>query len=360
MIVYGEGDLLASDVDALVNTVNCVGVMGKGIALQFKRRYPQVFKSYAAACRAREVQIGRMYVVPTAELTGPRYVINFPTKKHWRSPSQIGYIEAGLDDLRRVIEALDLRSLAVPPLGAGNGGLDWAKVEPLITDRLGNIPGVDIHLYAPVTAHRELTPVSGQRLTWGRAMMLQLLINYVNQRQQAEPWEDPQGASHLEIQKLMYFANHLQPELKLDFVQGRYGPYSERVRHLIQGMEGSFLTGFGDGDDKALALEPIAPTAEARRQLEEFVLPANHSDSTKVIERVGAITEGFEGPYGIELLASTHWVAAHQGAVQPERAAEAVRNWTQRKGRIFTDHHVDVALTHLRESGALDQHDLVS
>src|SRR5664279_4826642 len=360
VIIHAHGDLLASDVDALVNTVNCVGVMGKGIALQFKRRYPQMFKSYAAACGNGEVQIGRMFVVSTEALDGPRYVINFPTKKHWRSPSKIEYVEAGMDDLRRVIKALDLRSVAIPPLGAGNGGLDWAQVEPLITDRLGDIPGVDIHLFAPVAGHREVEPVQGVRLTWGRAMMLQLLINYVDQRQQAEPWEDPQGASHLEIQKLMYFANYLQPDLKLDFVQGRYGPYSERVRHLIQGMEGSFLTRFGDGDDKALALEPIAPTPEARRQLDEFVLPANHSDSTKVIERVGAITEGFEGPYGIELLASTHWVAAHQGAVQPDRAAEAVRSWSQRKGRIFTDHHVEVALAHLRESGALDEHDLVS
>jgi len=153
--------------------------------------------------------------------------------------------------------------------------------------------------------------------------------------------------------------DYLQPDLKLDFAQGRYGPYSERVRHLIQGMEGSLLTGFGDGDDKALALEPIAPTPEARRQLAEFVLPDKHSDSTKVVEQVGAVVEGFEGPYGVELLASTHWVAAHQGAVQPERAGEAVRSWSHRKGRIFTDHHVQVALTHLRESGALER-DLVS
>ena len=359
MIIHAEGDLLASDVDALVNTVNCVGVMGKGIALQFKRRYPQMFKSYAAACRAGEVQIGRMFVVPTEALDGPRYVINFPTKKHWRSPSKLEYIQAGLEDLRQVIAALELRSLAVPPLGAGNGGLDWAQVEPLITDQLGDIPGVDIHLFAPVAGHREVAPVDGVRLTWGRAMMLQLLINYVDQRQQAEPWEDPEGASHLEIQKLMYFANYLQPDLKLEFAQGRYGPYSERVRHLIQGMEGSFLTGFGDGADKALALEPITPTPEARRQLDKFVLPDKHADSSRVVEQVGAVVEGFEGPYGVELLASTHWVAAHQGAVLPGRAAEAVRGWSQRKGRIFTDHHVEVALAHLRASGALER-DLVS
>ena len=188
MIIRAQGDLLAADVDALVNTVNCVGVMGKGIALQFKRRYPDVFKEYERACKAGEVQIGRMLVVPTHQMTGPRWVIHFPTKKHWRSPSQLDYIDAGLADLCEVIKDLELTSIAVPPLGAGNGGLDWAIVQPRIEDALAALPSVDVRLYAPSAQQRTLASASGVHITWGRALMLDLLRRYVEQRALAEPW----------------------------------------------------------------------------------------------------------------------------------------------------------------------------
>lgn len=352
MIIEANGDLLHADVDALVNTVNCVGVMGKGIALQFKRRYPNVFKAYEKACRRGEVEIGRMFVVPTGELSGPGYVINFPTKKHWRSPSSLKYIELGLEDLRRVIRELGLRSIAIPPLGSGNGGLNWHEVEPLIVSALADIEDLDVQLFAPTTGHRAVVARQSVRMTWGRAVMLNLLRSYVEQRQALEPWEDLHGASHLEIQKLMYFADVIEPRLALAFAPGRYGPYSERVRHLIQGMEGSLLAGFGDGSGKALALEPIAPTQQALGQLDAY-LAAGNEDVESLTDSVLHLIAGFEGPYGVELLASTHWVAVHEDAASERDAASAVRNWTRRKGRIYTDDHVATALEHLQLAEAL-------
>ncbi|TQS20988.1 macro domain-containing protein [Microbispora sp. KK1-11] len=347
MIILAQGDLLAAEVDALVNTVNCVGVMGKGIALQFKRRYPNVFLAYEKACRRGDVEIGRMFVVPTEQLAGPRFVINFPTKTHWRSPSRLEYIDAGLADLREVVRNYGLKSLAIPPLGAGNGGLNWNDVEPRIRTAFADMPDVVVHIYAPATGHREVDPPVKLRMTWGRALLLDLLRKYVRQRQATEPWEDPHGASHLEIQKLMYFANTVEPKLSLDFQPGRYGPYSEKVRHLIQNMEGAYLKGFGDGSDRVLDHTPIALTEHASAELDRYLNQRDSSNEEAVVNTVLAFIEGFEGPYGVELLASTHWVAVREQAWEPHYAAQAVRSWTKRKGRIYTDSRVKCALEHL-------------
>lgn len=348
MIINAEGDLLEADVDALVNTVNCVGVMGKGIALQFKRRFPQVFQAYDRACRRGEIDIGHMHVVPTGQMTKPHYVINFPTKKHWRSRSRLEYIDAGLGDLLRVVVELDIRSIAIPPLGAGNGGLNWRDVEPRIRQAFADHPDVEVHLYGPSTRHRPVAADANVKMTWGRALLLDLLRKYVSQRQATEPWEDPRGASHLEIQKLMYFADYFEPKLGLEFSPGRYGPYSERVRHLVQSMEGGYLQGFGDGSDRVLNNVPISPTSTAIDELDRYLGNRDSSREREVVDAVLELVDGFEGPYGVELLASTHWVATRQDAREPSTAAKAVRSWTQRKGRIYSDDRVELALEHLQ------------
>lgn len=348
-----SGDLLAADVDALVNTVNCVGVMGKGIALQFKRRFPAVFKEYAAACRDGRVEVGHMLVVPTGLLDGPQWVINFPTKKHWRSPSRLEYIQAGLDDLKRALREHGIESVAIPPLGAGNGGLDWTAVEPLIVQSLGDLTGVRVVLYEPSIATRTVEPPEQIRMTWGRALLIALLDRYVGQRESAEPWEDQRGASHLEIQKLMYFAELLEPKLDLRFQQGRYGPYSERVRHLLQGMEGAYTVGLGDGADRVLNLNPIAPTEHGIAEADNFLDSDKYSHVPILVDRVMDVVAGFEGPYGVELLASADWVWRRQAARGVPQATKLVREWTHRKGRLFTEHHVGRALDQLHASGAL-------
>lgn len=347
MIQETQGDLLNADAEALVNTVNCVGVMGKGIALQFKRRFPDVFKEYTTACDRGEVQIGRMHVVPTGEIMGPKYVINFPTKRHWRSPSRLEYINEGLQDLRNVLGELGIRSIAIPPLGAGNGGLNWSEVHPLIEEALQDFSDVKVLLYAPSETKRSIDGVANLRMTWGRALMLDLLQEYIEQRKSAEPWEDAKGASHLEIQKLMYCAEIFEPRLKLAFQANRYGPYSERVRHLLNGMEGKFLSGFGDGSSQVLAFDPIRVTAKGEEELKYY--KTNHVDNRSICDQVMGLIKGFEGPYGLELLATTHWVISREGANNPESATARVQAWSQRKGRIFTHEHVSSAFTNLEQ-----------
>lgn len=354
MIVDGVGDLLAADVDALVNTVNCVGVMGKGIALQFKRRYPENFEEYARACHAGEVELGKMHVVELDSIVGPRYIVNFPTKGHWKSRSRLADIESGLEDLVRVIGERGIRSIAVPPLGAGNGGLPWSEIEPLIEKKLGGLPGVDVLLFTPSNAARNLSP-DPIRMTWGRATLIELVRAYVRQRQAVEPWEDLVGASHLEIQKLMYFAQLVTPELNLRFERGYYGPYSDRVRHLIQDMEGAFVTGFGDGSAPVQELNPIRPTSEGISEADDYLRAAGPDKDVRarVVAPVMRMIEGFEGPYSVELLASTHWVATRYGCASARESWESIQRWTSRKGRLFTEHHVTSAWNHLVLGGTL-------
>jgi O-acetyl-ADP-ribose deacetylase (regulator of RNase III) len=344
MIVHDSGDLLAADVEALVNTVNCVGVMGKGIALQFKRRYPENFKQYAEACKRGEVRLGHMFVVDLHSMSGPRYIINFPTKNHWKSSSRLVDIESGLNDLVSVIRDVGITSIAVPALGAGNGGLPWSDVEPLITNALGGLDGVDVHLYPPSDAARQLAP-NPLRMTWGRAATIGLIQRYVRQRSAVEPWEPAAGASHLEIQKIMYFAHVFAPELRLRFERGIYGPYSEQVRHLIQEMEAVYLQGFGDGSAPVQRLDPIGPTKSGSAEAARFVADSNAGKDieSRIIDPVMSLIEGFEGPYSIELLASTHWVAAHEGCRTHREAWAAIQEWTSRKSRLFTEEHVAAA-----------------
>lgn len=144
-----NGDLLKAPVEAIVNPINTAGVMGAGLARQIRDRYPDHYAAYREACRRGEVRIGRMFVHDRGEGARPRYIIGFPTKEDWRAPSKIEYIQAGLDDLVRVIREHDIRSIAVPALGAGLGGLDWRAVRPVILRALSNVPA-DVWVYEPI------------------------------------------------------------------------------------------------------------------------------------------------------------------------------------------------------------------
>ena len=149
MITELSGDILAADVEALVNAVNTAGVMGKGLALQFKRAYPEMFADYARAAAAGELVPGRVHVWETGLPSSPRFVLNVPTKRHWRSPSSLEIVEAGLQDLARVVRERGIRSVAVPALGCGLGGLTWGEVRPRIETALAPLDDVDVLLFGP-------------------------------------------------------------------------------------------------------------------------------------------------------------------------------------------------------------------
>lgn len=343
MLTTASGNLLQADVDALVNTVNTVGVMGKGIALQFKRAYPAMFADYRKACRAGDVRLGRMHVWETGSFSGPRYIINFPTKGHWRNGSAMKDIAEGLSDLVAVIRRLGITSIAVPPLGCGNGGLDWADVEPQICWAFRALPDVDVRIYPPGNVPPAVEmPSSTERpnMSPGRAALIMLVDRYSARAL---------GASPIEVQKLMYFLQELGEPLGLKFIKSFYGPYADNLRSVLRDVEGHYLIGWGDGSAKVQEAEPITVLAGAVESALP-VLEAN-PDTVARVERVMHVIEGFEAAYGMELLATVHWVAKHDldAAEDWRAAAEQVRSWSKRKERMFSDRQVRIAWQALRD-----------
>ena len=345
MIKLTHGDLLKQDdVDAIVNTVNCVGVMGKGIALQFKNKWPENFSAYAAACKAKEVRPGRMFVFDSGGLVKPNFIINFPTKDHWRSASKVEFIREGLVDLVEHIRRLGVRSIAMPPLGCGNGGLDWSDVRPMIECALAMVPDVDVRLFEPAGTPSPKTMevrTKRPRMTAGRAAIVKVLDTYR---------ELNYGLSKIEVQKLAYFLQEAGGPLNLPFVKHQYGPYSDTLRHALYTMEGHFIRGLGDGVVEA----EIEPTEDALAEAEAFIAEQSHVALADQVSRVARLIEGYQSPYGMELLASVHWVATHEAGVKSiDDAIAAIHAWNDRKRQLMKQEHIGAAWRRLKHDGWL-------
>lgn len=341
MIEFKIGDILRADAEALVNTVNCVGIMGRGIALQFKNDFPENFKAYEAACARDEVQPGKMFVFETQTLTNPRFIINFPTKRHWRGKSRMEDIDSGLKALVDEIRTRNIRSIAIPPLGSGLGGLNWAEVRKRIVAALSGLNDLRVIVFEPkgesvATKSREVP-----NMTPGRAALVVLVHRYLSGLM------DP-FVTLIEVQKLMYFMQEAGEPLRLNYVKHHYGPYADNLRHVLTKIEGHLVSGYHDGGDapeKQLELVPGA-VEDAEKFLEASM------ESRKRFDRVGKLVAGFETPFGLELLATVHWVARHENAARAEDAVAKVYAWNDRKKR-FSPRQIGIAFEALRTNGWL-------
>lgn len=336
-----KGNILRADVEALVNTVNCVGFMGRGIAAQFKRTFPENFRVYEAACKRKEVVPGKMFVFATGQLTNPRFVINFPTKRHWRGNSRIEDIEAGLAALVKEVQDRKIKSIAIPPLWCGLGGLDWHEVRPLI-ERAFAVLDVRTIVFEPnedPSTSKVSKAGAVPKATPGRAVLVGLIERYL------AGLMDP-SISLLEVHKLMYFAQEAGEPLRLRYVKGPFGPYAENLRHVLAAVEGYLLSGYGDGGDapdKPLELVPGA-VEDARAFLEK------HPETLARFERVAKLVEGFETPFGMELLATVHWVATREHVQDDAATVRAVHAWGQQK-QSFTPRQIQVTAHRLADTG---------
>lgn len=342
MIEYKTGDILQADAEALVNTVNCVGIMGRGVALQFKNTFPENFKAYAAACNRDELQPGRMFVFETGWMTDPKYIINFPTKRHWRGKSRIEDIDSGLRDLVKQIRERRIQSIAIPPLGSGLGGLDWAQVRPRIEAAMRDLEGVRVTVYEPLAVpgpQPEKRAGKVPAMTEGRAALVGLMRRYLGGL--LDPF-----VTLLEVHKLMYFMQEAGQPLRLRYVQAPYGPYAENLRHVLREIEGYFVSGYADGGDapdKELTLIPGA-TEDA----EAFL--ACHPETRARFERVAGLVQGFETPFGLELLSTVHWVCTRNQAGSADDVVAKVHAWGDRKRR-FSQRQILLAQDVLMKQG---------
>lgn len=340
MIEYTQGDLHKADVEALVNTVNCVGVMGRGVALHFKRAYPDNYKAYAAACKREEVQPGRMFVYDTGQVA-PRWIINFPTKHHWRNKSHLPDIESGMAALVREIQTRGIRSIAIPPLGSGLGGLDWRQVRPIIENALSELPDVRAIVYEPGGRPEMTVATPAPKMTPGRAALVGLIKRYLTGMMDT-------SISLLEIHKLMYFLQVSGEPLRLRYVKAPYGPYAENLRHVLQGVNDHLITGYTAEGDRPT--EQIELMPGATEKADDFLV--QHPDTNERFDRVGKLVEGFETPFGLELLATTHWVASNEHAHTDEEITKGFYDWDPRK-RQFTPDQITIAVERLRQLGWL-------
>lgn len=353
MITFTQGNLLEARAEALVNTVNTVGVMGKGIALMFKERFAENFRLYAAACKAQQVQTGKMFVTEVHELDGPRWIVNFPTKQHWRAPSQMAWVADGLQDLRRFLIEHKVKSIAIPPLGAGNGGLEWSEVREQIEAMLGDLD-TEILVFEPTRQYQNVAKRAGvEKLTPARALIAELVRRY---------WVLGMECSLLEIQKLAWFLERAierySPDdnpLNLQFVAHKYGPYANRLDHLLNNLDGSYLhceKRISDADP----LDVIWFDDERKAFLQAY-LKSEAKPYTDALEHTAALIDGFESPFGMELLATVDWLLTREN-VAPNVPAlrEGLRHWrggpdaAQRKDRLFDDRALGIALARLTQS----------
>jgi len=337
MITINRGNFWDADVDAIVNTVNCVGIMGKGIALQCKKAFPDNYNAYLKACKKGDVKPGRLFVHETKQVFGAKYIINFPTKLHWKGPSRYEYLEAGLRALTTEIRNRKIKSIAIPPIGCGLGGLDWAKVRPMIEDALKGFPDVQAYVYEPAgTPAANKMPVAAREphMTVARALLIKLMQQYEHHDYRL---------TLLEIQKLAYFLQEYGQDLQLKYMKGTYGPYANNLNKVLEVLEGHYISGYGDTQkpDVEIELKPGAiEKADAYLQA--------HPEEKQRLEKVAELVDGFETPYGMELLASVHWIMVHdKTADDADGAIIQVQQWNERKRRLFKAEHIRIAWDNL-------------
>jgi O-acetyl-ADP-ribose deacetylase (regulator of RNase III) len=345
MIEEIKGDLLKSNAEALVNTVNTVGVMGKGVTLQFRQAFSEnYFKDYQKACRDGKLKIGKVHIYDLNRLENPKYIINFPTKKHWKGKSRIEDINAGLKDLVSVVKEYDIKSIAVPPLGCGNGGLNWTIVRSLILSYFDQIPEIDLSLYAPAgspKADEIKIATKSPNMTTARAALLSIFQQYLLPGYRL---------SMLEVQKLAYFLQASGEDLRLKFAKQQYGPYTENVNHVLRTIDGHFISGYGDHTQKAV--EPtISLITEAVENATSF-LEEKSPETLERLLKVSKLIEGFEYPHGLELLSTVHWVVSENPSISNdlERITNSVQAWNSRKKAIFSPNEIKVAWRQLQEN----------
>jgi O-acetyl-ADP-ribose deacetylase (regulator of RNase III) len=285
-----------------------------------------------------------MFVHETGALTNPRFIINFPTKRHWKGKSRMEDIERGLVDLVDQIQRRRIGSVAIPPLGSGLGGLDWRQVRVRIEAALLDLRQVRVVVYEPngegdSRLARRTRNVSA--MTAGRAALVVLIHRY--RAGLLDPF-----VSLLEVHKLLYFMQEAGQALRLRYAKAPYGPYAENLRHVLHAVEGHLVSGYGSGGDEPDKQLELVPGAVA--DAEAFL--KRDAPTRARFQRVADLVDGFETPFGLELLSTVHWVAAREGATNASEAIACTYAWGDRKKR-FTRRQIALALATLEKNGWL-------
>ncbi|MEA5137713.1 type II toxin-antitoxin system antitoxin DNA ADP-ribosyl glycohydrolase DarG [Arcicella rigui] len=339
MTKYIIGNILESDAAALVNTVNTQGVMGKGIALQFKKAFPNNFKQYVDACKNDKIAIGKLFVTQDNSLsTGEKIIINFPTKDDWRKPSEYSFVEEGLDDLISVIKNYQIKSIAIPPLGAGNGGLKWEKVKRIIEQKLNHLD-TDIFVYEPTSEIKEQLAKERAKLTDARALLLYVLFDLV---------KNGEYVSEFSSEKICYFLQRFGAKkyFKLDFEPKFYGPYSGKVRFVLNALNGSYLMGYSDMSKKPF--EPITLVGDGYDAIRKYV--ESNQELLTIALKTTEFLEGFYSDFALEQLSSIDFIITKQNTFDETTIIQKLEEWSDRKRSLFSNpKYISISIKHLQQ-----------
>jgi O-acetyl-ADP-ribose deacetylase (regulator of RNase III)/uncharacterized protein YwgA len=340
MIQYLTGNILDSSAQALVNTVNTIGVMGKGIALQFKKAYPNNYKAYEKASQKAEIAVGKMFVTIDSNVSsGEKVIINFPTKTDWRKPSEYKYIEDGLDDLVKVIKINQIHSIAIPPLGAGNGGLKWEKVKKIIEEKLTPL-NIKIYVFEPTAQIKEHLKKERVKLTDARALLLFVLYDLVR---------NGEYVSEFSSEKVCYFLQKFGAKkyFKLEYNPNFYGPYSGKVRFVLNALNGSYIMGYSDMNKKPF--DPLTLVADG------FDPVKSHIESSRelfdIAKKTISFLQGFYSDFALELLSSIDYISTKEKTFEEQIISQKLEEWSDRKRSLFSNQrYMDISLKHLRNA----------
>ncbi|UYQ92665.1 macro domain-containing protein [Chitinophaga horti] len=339
MIHYTTGNLLESKAEALVNTVNTEGVMGKGIALQFKQAFPNNYKIYQKACKNNELTVGKLLVTEEESLlAGNKIIINFPTKTSWRKPSEYSYINDGLLALVDLIKERSIKSIAVPPLGAGNGGLEWTRVKEMLLEYLGPLE-CDIYIYEPSKEIKEVLRKERVKLTPARAMLLAVLYDSVS---------GGEFVSEFSAEKIAYFLQRFGGEgiFNLNYSPNFYGPYSGKVKHVLYYLNGSYIKGYSSKDKKPF--EELGLIPEAAVDIDSYLSQPENVHYKEIVDKTKSFLQGFYSSFGLELLSTIDFIMVGQHVRTVEEVRAHLEGWSNRKKTLFSnDRFIRIAVDNL-------------
>lgn len=336
MIQYKKGNIFDSDAMALVNTVNLVGIMGKGIALQFKKNFPLNFKLYQKACKEKTIDIGKLFVTKENSIFGEKIIVNFPTKTDWRKSSEYEYIDAGLSNLVTVIGEYGITSIAIPPLGAGNGGLNWEKVKLMIEKALSSVP-IDIVVYEPNANIVEQMKEERVKLTEARALLLYVLFDLVRHGE---------FVSEFSSEKVCYFLQKFGAGdlFNLHYEPKFYGPYSGKVRYVLNVLNGSYLTGYSDMNKKPF--DPLMLVGDSYTDVVSIV--ESNERLNDIASKTTSFLNGFYSDFALELLSSVDYIMTQHGDISCDEIYSYLSKWSYRKSNLFSNKkYIEIARTHL-------------
>lgn len=341
MIELKKGDMMQSEAEALVNTVNTVGVMGKGIALQFKETFPNNNKAYIDACKRNELEPGKLLAVWDENLhIGKKLIINFPTKVHWRNPSKYEYIEKGLLALRELLQKEKVKSVAIPPLGCGNGGLDWALVKPMIEKTLNGLD-TKVLIFEPNAAIKAVLQrqevKKAVHLTPARASLLYALFAFESMGEYS---------SLFAANKLAYFLQRKGQKLNLDFKAHYYGPYALGVEKVLYHLNGTYLAGMEQGQAKPF--EPLKLNYEKWEEVNQYVKRELNSEDAARVKSLIQFLSGFTSELSLEILATVDFILAKNPKYSIDEVMKSIASWNMRKQELFKREYVQASYDYLK------------